>query len=46
MRSQWGCECLVAEHDSGSKGVDILFRNYFEYKIHNILKDREGQYFD
>ena len=44
MRSQWSCDCVVAGHDSGSKGVAILFKNNFEYKIHNILKDKEGQY--
>ena len=44
MRSQWGCECVVAGHDSGSEGVAILFKNNFEYKIHNIFKDDEGRY--
>ena len=42
--SQWGCECVVAGHDSGSEGVAILFKNNFEYKIHNIFKDDEGRY--
>ena len=44
VRSQWGCECVVAGHDSGSEGVAILFKNNFEYKIHNIFKDDEGRY--
>ena len=44
MRSLWGCECVVAGHDSGSKGVAVLFKNNFEYKIHNVLKDNEGGY--
>ena len=44
VRSQWGCECVVAGHDSGRKGVAILFKNNFEYKIHNIYKDDEGRY--
>ena len=44
MRSQWGCECVVAGHDSGGKGVALLFKNNFGYKIHNIFKDNEGLY--
>ena len=24
VRSQWGCECVVVGHDSGSKDVAIL----------------------
>ena len=44
MRSQWGCECVVAGHDFGSKAVAILFKNNFEYKIHDIFKDDEGRY--
>ena len=44
VRSRWDCHCVVAGHDSGSEGVAILFKNNFEYKIHNILKDKEGQY--
>ena len=44
VRSQWGCDCVVAGHDSGSKGVAILFENNFEYKIHIILKDKVGRY--
>ena len=30
--------------DCTSKGVAVLFKNNFEYKIHNILKDDEGRY--
>ena len=44
IRSQWGFECIVAGPDSASKGVAVLFKNNFEYKIHNILKDDEGRY--
>ena len=25
VNSQWGCECVVAGHHSGSKGVAILY---------------------
>jgi len=44
IRSLWGFECIVAGPDCASKGVAILFKNYFEYKIHNILKDDERRY--
>ena len=44
VRSQWGFDCLVAGPDCGSKGVAVLLKNNFEYKIHNILKDDEGRY--
>ena len=44
IRSQWSLECIVAGPDYASKGVAVLFKNNFEYKIHNILKDDEGRY--
>ena len=44
IRSQWVFECTVAGPDCASKGVAVLFKNNFEYKIRNILKDREGRY--
>ena len=43
IRSQWGFECIVAGPDCASKGVAVLFKNNFEYKIH-ILKDDKGRY--
>ena len=44
IRSQWGFECIVAGPDCAIKGVAFLFKNYFEHKIHKILKDDEGRY--
>ena len=44
IRSQWGFECIVAGPDCASKGVAVLFKNNFEYKIHNILKADEWRY--
>ena len=29
---------------TASNGAAVLFKNNFEYKIHNILKDDEGRY--
>ena len=43
IRSLWGYDCIVAGNDSNSKGVAILFKNNFEYKVHNITKDNGGQ---
>ena len=43
VRSQWGFECIVAGQDSGSKGVAVLFKNNFEYKVHSVVKDDEDR---
>ena len=37
IRSQWGFECVVAGNHTGSRGVAVLFKNNFEYKIHSIV---------
>ena len=42
IRSLWGYNAFVCGTSSASKGVAILFKNTFEYKIHNILKDEIG----
>ena len=44
IRSIWGFECIVAGNDSASRGVAILFKNNFKYKIHRIHKDKEGRF--
>ena len=44
IRSIWGYNCFVCGSSSASKGVAILFKNTFSYKIHNIIKDQEGCY--
>ena len=44
VTSQWGCECVFAGDEFGSKGVAIRFKNDLEYKIHNVSKDDEGRY--
>ena len=41
IRSIWGYNCFLCGNSSASKGVAILFRNSFEYKIHKIIKDDE-----
>lgn len=42
IRTQWGFECLFSNFSSQSRGVAILFNNNFEFKIHNIEKDNNG----
>ena len=42
VRSLWGYNCFVCGVSSASKGVAILFKNTFVYKIHNIIKDEMG----
>ena len=42
IRSLWGYDCFVCGSSSASKGVAILFKNSFTYKVHNIIKDDNG----
>lgn len=42
IRAQWGYECYFSNFTSQSRGVAILFNNNFEFKVHNIEKDNEG----
>ena len=42
MRSIWGYNCFSCGFSTASKGVAILFKNTFPYKIHNISKDEVG----
>ena len=39
LRSLWGYNCFVCGNSNASKGVAILFKNTFSYKIHNVIKD-------
>ena len=39
LRTLWGYNCFVCGHSNASKGVAILFKNTFPYKIHNVIKD-------
>ncbi|MCG7879939.1 MAG: endonuclease/exonuclease/phosphatase family protein [Candidatus Thiodiazotropha endolucinida] len=42
IRTQWGFECYFSNFTSQSRGVAILFNNNFEFSIHNIIKDNNG----
>ena len=41
IRSIWGYNCFICGQSNARKGVAVLFRNSFTYKIHNIYKDNE-----
>ncbi len=38
----WGSEALFASRTSNSRGVGILFKQNFQYKIHKVIKDVEN----
>ena len=42
IRSQWGFEVHLSSGSRDSRGVAILFRSNFEYKILNERKDKAG----
>ena len=42
IRAQWGYECFFSSYNSQSRGVAILFNNTFEYKLHKIKTDQQG----
>ena len=42
IRTQWGFECFFSSFNSQSRGVAIFLNNNFEYKLHRIKKDQEG----
>ena len=42
LRTMWGYNCFVCGQSTASKGVAILFKNTFTYKVHNVVKDEIG----
>lgn len=44
IRSAWGYNAWAAGCDTNKNGVAILFNNNFEYKLHNVVRDKNGQY--
>ena len=42
IRTKWGYECFFSSFNSQSRGVAILLNNNFEYKLHRLKKDRDG----
>ena len=42
IRAEWGFECIYNCNSSQSRGVAILLNNNFEFKIHSIFRDDNG----
>ena len=42
IRAEWGFECIFNCNSSQSRGVAILLNNNFEFKIHSIFRDDNG----
>ena len=42
--NEWGYVGRIAPFSSTSRGVAILFRNTFEFKIHDEIKDPDGNF--
>lgn len=42
IRSQWGYECFFSNFSSQSRGVAILLNNNFEFKLHKVKRDENG----
>ena len=42
IRTQWGYECYFSNFSSNSRDVAILFNNNFEYEVHEVEKDDNG----
>ena len=43
-KNEWGSDVKFSSHTSNSRGVAILFKNSFQYIIHNEIKDPGGNY--
>lgn len=42
IETQWGYKCIFNSFKSNSRGVSIFFNNSFEFKIHNEMRDDDG----
>ena len=42
IRTQWGYECYFSSYNTQVRGVAILLNNNFEYNLHNVIKDENG----
>ena len=40
--AEWGYTAYFNSFRTNSRGVAVLFRNNFEFKIHNVHRDHEG----
>ena len=44
VRSEWGYECIFSSFTSQSRGVAILFKNNFDFKLNNVINDENGNF--
>ena len=42
-KTEWGGRGFFSNGTSNSKGVCTLFKNNFDFKLHNVKKDEEGR---
>ena len=44
VKEIWGLECFISGAKTNSRGVAILLKNNFKYKINASTKDKEGNF--
>ena len=44
VKEIWGHECFISGVKTNSRGVAILLKNNFEYKINTSIRDKEGNF--
>ena len=44
VRELWGHECFISGSKTNSRGVAILLKNNFEYKVNSSIVDPEGNF--
>ena len=44
LRAEWGYTCYFSSYNTQSRGVGILFKNNFEFKVKNVHKDEAGNF--
>ena len=42
VQAEWGFDCYFSSYKSNSRGVAIFVNNTFEYKVHNVKHDDNG----
>ena len=44
IKAEWGYHCYFASFSSNARGVAVLFNNNFEFKVHKVYKEPDGNY--
>ena len=44
ITTEWGYKCIFSSFSSNARGVAFLFKNNFEFEIHNTYIDVNGNY--